>query len=69
MSAVGLLILAPSFAPAVAPAPEAPHEDQHAVEGARSEEHEQPREHRSPRSLEHDNDGIQHDINEGETHD
>ncbi len=69
MSAVGLLIFAPSVAPAVAPAPEAPHEDQHAVEGARSEEHEQPREHRSPRSLEHDNDDNQHDIDEGETHD
>ena len=69
MSAVGLLILAPSFAPAVAPAPEAPHEDQRAVEGARPGEHEQPREHRSPRSLEHDNDNDQHDNNGGETHD
>ena len=69
MSAVGLLILAPSFAPAVAPAPEAPHEDQHAVEGARPGEHEQPREHRSAGSLEHDKDNNQHDINEGETHD
>ena len=69
MSAVGLLVLAPSFAPALAPAPEAPHEDQQAVEGARSEEHEQPREHRSAGSLEHDKDNNQHDINEGETHD
>lgn len=69
MSAVGLLILAPSFAPALAPAPEAPHEDQQAVEGARSEEHEQPREHRSSGSLEQDSDYNQHDNKERETHD
>ena len=66
MSAVGVLVLAPLFAPAVAPEPEGPHEDRRAVEGARQGEHEQPREHRSPTSLEHDNDN---DNNEGETHD
>lgn len=75
MGAVGLLILAPSFAPAVAPAPEAPHEDRQAVEGARPgeherlREHEQPREHRSPTRLEHDSDYNQHDNKEGENHD
>ncbi len=75
MSAVGLLILAPSVAPAVAPAPEAPHEDQQAVEGARPGEHErlreraQPREHSSSTNLEHDNDSNQHENHEGENHD
>ena len=64
MSAVGLLILAPLLAPAVTPEPEGPHEDQHAVQGARPEEHEQPREHSSPTDLEHDNDN-----NQGTTHD
>lgn len=64
MSAVGLLILAPLLAPAVAPEPEAPHEDEHAVEGAGPGEHEQPREHSALTNLEHDNDN-----NEGETHD
>ena len=75
MSAVGLLILAPSVAPSVAPAPEVPHEDQQAVEGARPGEHErpreraQPREHSSSTNLEHDIDSNQHDNHEGENHD
>lgn len=45
LGAVGLLMLAPMFAPAVAPGTDASHDDRRAFEGARPAEHEQLREH------------------------
>ena len=45
LGAVGLLMLAPLFAPAVAPGTDESHDDRRAFEGARPAEHEQLREH------------------------
>ena len=45
LGAVGLLMLAPLFAPAVVPGTEVPHDDRRALEGARTPEHGRLREH------------------------
>ena len=63
MSSVGLLVLAPLFAPAMAPAGDVGHEDRHAVERAQPQEYEQLREgghepdRREHRPVEHDDHG------------